>query len=95
MDDKVREGIKVHEREEGDGDSMWQPRCNIIDKNPTQHVWTKHIDVQHHFVWKRIENGEIAFEYCSMKDMVANVLTKALSKEWHNKLITMFGLKIS
>jgi hypothetical protein len=51
--------------------------------------------VQHHFVWKRIENGEIAFEYCSMKDMVANVLTKALSKEWHNKLITMFGLKIS
>jgi hypothetical protein len=26
-------------------------------KNPTQHVQTKHIDVQHHFVGKRVENG--------------------------------------
>jgi hypothetical protein len=32
MDDKVHEGIKVHERKENDDDSMWQPRCNIIDK---------------------------------------------------------------
>jgi hypothetical protein len=32
MDDKAHEGIRVHEREEGDGDSMWQPRCNIIDE---------------------------------------------------------------
>jgi hypothetical protein len=32
MDDKVHEGIKVHERKENDNDSMWQPRCNIIDK---------------------------------------------------------------
>jgi hypothetical protein len=32
MDDKVHEVIMVHEREEGDGDSMWQPRCNIVDE---------------------------------------------------------------
>ncbi len=47
-------------------------------QNPTQHVQTKHIDVQHHFVRKRIENGEVTFKYCSTKDMVAIVLTKAL-----------------
>ncbi len=64
-------------------------------KNPTQHVQTKHIDVQHHFVWERIENGKIMFEYCSMEDMVVDVLTKALPKEWHNNLITMFGLETS
>jgi hypothetical protein len=29
------------------------------------------------------------------EDMVADVLTKALSKEQHNKLITIFELKIS
>jgi hypothetical protein len=29
------------------------------------------------------------------EDMVVDVLTKALSKEQHNKLITMFKLKIS
>jgi hypothetical protein len=52
-----------------------------LTKNPTQHAQTKHIDVQHHFVQKRIENGEVTFEYCSTKDMVADVLMKALLKE--------------
>ncbi len=64
-------------------------------KNPRQHARTKHIDVQHHFVQERIENGEVMFEYCSMEDMVADVLTKATPKERHNKLITMFGLETS
>jgi predicted lipase len=50
-------------------------------KNPTQNVQTKHIDVQHHFVQKQIENGKIMFEYCSTGDMVVNVFTKALPKE--------------
>ncbi len=66
-----------------------------LTKNPTQHAQTKHIDVQHHFVREQVENGEVTFQYCSMKDMVVNVLTKALSKEWPNKLITMLGLETS
>jgi hypothetical protein len=33
------------------------------------------------------------FEDCSIENMVADVLTKALSKEQHNKLMTMFGLE--
>jgi hypothetical protein len=66
-----------------------------LTKNPTQYVRTKHIDVQHHFVREQVENGEVMFKYCSMEDMVADVLTKGLSKEGHNKLITMFGLKTS
>lgn len=70
---------------------MWQLRHN---KNPNQHVWTKHIDVQHHFVKKRVENGEVMFVLFN-EDMVVDVLIKALSKEQHNKLITMFKLKIS
>jgi hypothetical protein len=32
-------------------------------KNPTQHAWTKHINVQHHFVRKWVENGKIMFKY--------------------------------
>ncbi len=54
-----------------------------------------HIDVQHHFVRKQVEDGEIMFEYCSTKDMMADVLTKALSKEQRNKLMTMFGFETS
>jgi hypothetical protein len=63
MDDNDHEGIRVHEREEGNDDSIGQPRCNIIDKNPTQHARTQHINVQHHFVRDRIENGKVTFEY--------------------------------
>jgi hypothetical protein len=64
-------------------------------KNPTQHAQRKHIDVQHHFVRERVENGEVMFEYCSIKDMVVDVLTKALPREQHNKLMNMFGLETS
>jgi len=76
---------------------IWCDNQNAISltKNLTQHVRTKHIDVQHHFVRERVENGEITFEYYSTKDIVADVLTKALSKERHNKLITMFRLETS
>jgi hypothetical protein len=54
-----------------------------LTKNPTQHTRTKHIDVQHHFVWEQVENGEVIFEYCWVKDMVVIVLMKALPKKRH------------
>jgi hypothetical protein len=66
-----------------------------LTRNPTHHARTKHIDVQHHFVRERVENEEVRFEYCAMEHMVANVHTKALSKERHHKLINMFGLETS
>jgi len=75
-------------------------RCNnqgaiSLTKNPTHHAQTKYIDVQHHFVRQRVENGKVRFEYCPMEHMVADVLTKALSKERYHKLINMFGLETS
>ncbi len=66
-----------------------------LTKNPTHNARTKHIDVQHHFVRKQVKNGEVQFEYCITKHMVADVLTKGLSKERHHKLIKMFELEIS
>ena len=64
-----------------------------LAKNPVHHARTKHIDVQHHFVREKVERGLIRLEYCPTEDMMADVLTKALAKERHEKLRTMMGFE--
>ena len=42
------------------------------------HAHTKHIDIHYHFIHYIIEAGTIKLVYCSMDNMTANTLTKAL-----------------
>jgi hypothetical protein len=67
--------------------------CIALAKNPTHHSRTKHIDIQHHFIRERLESGEICLKYCPTQEMVADVLTKALAKERHQKLTRSMGLR--
>ena len=67
--------------------------CIALAKNPTHHSRTKHIDVQHHFIREKLESGEISLEYCPTEDMVADVLTKALAKDRHQRLTKAMGLR--
>jgi hypothetical protein len=95
MDNKIDDGFRIHGGKENDGDSIQQSRCDIIDqKSHSPHTNKTHC-VQHHFVQEQVENGEVRFEYCLTEHMVVDVLTKALSKERHYKLINMFGLETS
>lgn len=66
--------------------------CIALAKNPTNHSRTKHIDIQHHFIRERVESGEIGLTYCPTQDMVADVLTKALAKDRHERLRSNMGL---
>jgi aspartate carbamoyltransferase regulatory subunit len=80
MDNKIDDGFRIH-----GGEEMMVIRCDnqgaiSLTKNPTRHARTKHINVQHHFVRERVKNEEVRFEYCPTKHMVADVLSKALSK---------------
>jgi hypothetical protein len=63
-----------------------------LTKNPEYHSRTKHIDIQHHFVREHVLLGNVKFHYVCTQDMLADVLTKALSRDQHNKLIRLFGL---
>ena len=67
----------------------------ILTKNPAYHSRTKHIDIRHHFIRDKVELGEIELQYCPTEDMVADVLTKALSRDKHGKHTSSLGLEHS
>ena len=58
-----------------------------LAKNPAFHSRTKHIDIKHHFVREQVAAGVIVMKHVPTEDMVADVLTKPLSRDRHVKLI--------
>ena len=66
-----------------------------IAYNPVQHARTKHIDIRyHHFVREAIQKRLIELKYCLSCEMVADILTKALSKEQFKRLREAMGMDI-
>ena len=54
-----------------------------LAKNPVHHQRTKHIDIKYHFIRLEIQEGRINVEYVPTEQNMADVFTKAASK---NKL---------
>src|SRR5579871_5770625 len=52
-----------------------------LAKNPTQHTRMKHIDIQHHFIREKVEEKKIELVYYSTDEMVADMLTKSVSRD--------------
>ena len=63
-----------------------------LAKNPVYQTRTKHIEVQHHFVHEKVARGAIILEYCLTEEMLADVLTKALTRERHERLTRKIGI---
>ena len=63
-----------------------------LAKNPTNHARSKHIDIRHHYIRQEVSAKNIEIAYCSTVDMVADVLTKGLSKEKFQTLRKMLGV---
>ena len=68
--------------------------CIALAKNLAYHARTKHIDVQHHFIREKVEDGEIELIYCSTKEMVADILTKSISRDKLQKFTEGLGLRL-
>ena len=64
-------------------DNLW---CIGLAKNPVHHARTKHINIQHHFVWEQVESGEAELKPIPTSHQLADVLTKALTKNRFNTL---------
>ncbi|RWR98966.1 RxLR effector candidate protein-like protein, partial [Dinothrombium tinctorium] len=66
--------------------------CIAITKNPKLHSRTKHIDIKYHFVREKVESGEVRFEYCESKCMLADIMTKAIPGPQFEVLRDKLGL---
>lgn len=72
----------LHEQQEKPTQLMCDNQSSIkMTKNPFFHKKTKHIDIQYHFVWDLVQQGVIKIEYRGAYGQVADIFTKALSKE--------------
>ena len=62
-------------------------------KNPQYHGPAKHIDIKFHYIREQVERKAIQLEYCESKNMVADMLTKALLSSQFVKLREMLGVR--
>jgi hypothetical protein len=58
-----------------------------LTRNPEFHAHTKHIEVRHHFVREKLEDGIIDLHYCPTADQLADIFMKALPIVKHLKFV--------
>ena len=51
-----------------------------LTRNPKFHNRTKHIDICYHFVRGKVASEEICVAYCPTQDMLADIMTKGLTR---------------
>ena len=68
--------------------------CIALAKNPVFLARTKHIDIKFHFLREKVVSAVIALEFKPTEEMVADGLTKALSKDKHTKFLASLGMSV-
>jgi hypothetical protein len=64
-----------------------------LSRNPEHHARSKHIDIRHHYIREQVAAGTIELRYVSTDDMVADALTKPLSRDKHVRFTAMLGIR--
>ena len=59
--------------------------CQMFADHAGNFSSTKHINVRYHFVRERLERGDIRVDYVRTDDQVADIFTKALSRDLFKK----------
>lgn len=65
-----------------------------LTRNPEFHTRSKHIDIQHHFVRDLVQSQRVEFIYTHTNTQVADVLTKPLSADKHQRFTSAMGLSL-
>jgi hypothetical protein len=62
-------------------------------KNLVFHQRTRHINRKYHFIRKAMQEGVIDVKFCRSEEQLADILTKALSKDRFKQLRLNLGVK--
>ncbi len=60
--------------------------------NPEFHDRTKHVDIWHHFLRKKVKDGKISLEYLPTNKQPADLLTKGLGHKKHKTFTKIIEL---
>jgi len=63
-----------------------------IAKNPQFHGRAKYIDIRHHFIREKVNEGDIKLEYCPTDDLIEDMLTKGLNQHHLKDLVERAGV---
>ena len=63
-----------------------------ISWNSVHHDRTKHVEVDRHFIKKKIESRVLDISYMPTKEQVADVLTKGMSRSNFEYMVSKLGM---
>lgn len=66
-------------------------RAIQLSKNPKFHSRTKHINVSYH-IREQVSKKTVSVKFCASNDMLADIMTKGLSKVQFEKFRNMLGV---
>ncbi|GKA51107.1 hypothetical protein Tco_0744303 [Tanacetum coccineum] len=66
-----------------------------ISCNSVQHSRTRHIDIRYHFIKEHVKKGTVELYFVRTENQLADLFTKALSKELFEYLVHRIGLHYS
>ena len=66
----------------------------VLMKNDQFHGCIKHVDIQHHYVWEAVANGNVEFIYKSSREMIADGFTKPLAADAFSRFREQLGLRM-
>ncbi len=64
----------------------------VLAENPIFHARSWHIEVHHHWIWEKVEDGTLQLEYIPTSDQVVDIFMKVLNAKKFRKFQKILGL---